>query len=95
MGKSHERAHDAAAALTPNLLYANHLGINFVLSEIELCFGQRFGAGDMVSPQAWLVTSPVHLVSFGALIQSAIARYEKRFGHIPDAGLGIARQSEA
>ena len=42
-----------------------------------------------------LVTSPVNLVSFGALIQSAIARYERRFGPIPDAGPYVASRSEA
>ena len=76
-----------AAALSPVRLYTNHIGIEFVLSEMELRFGQRFGAGDLVSAQSWLVTSPVHLVGFSALIQNAIARYESRFGPIPDGGL--------
>ena len=89
---SDELARDAGAAV-PVRLYANHLGIEFVLSEMELRFGQRFGAGDLVAPQSWLVTSPVHIVGFAATIQAAVARYESRFGAIPDGGLRAPQRS--
>jgi hypothetical protein len=69
--------------LPPVRRYANHLAIKFSLSEVEL----HFGAG---SPQ-WseprihtlLVSSPVHLRTFGQAIQETIAQYESQFGLIP------------
>jgi hypothetical protein len=71
-------------ASTAERLYANSLTVRFSLSEVELVFGQRFGAGEALC-RSWLVTSPVHLVTFGRLIDAAIARYQSRFGPIPDA----------
>lgn len=66
-------------------LYTNHVSIAFSLSEVELQFGQVFGPGDLLVPHSWLVTSPIHLVSFGRAIALTILRYERRFGPIPVA----------
>lgn len=74
--------------------YANHLEINIDMSEIELCFAQDFGPGAEVVPYCWILTSPVHLVSFGQAISRTIARYESLFGRIPgqtDPDLPIVR----
>lgn len=62
--------------------YANDLALGVRLSEVELRFGQRFGEG--VTVHSWIVTSPVHLLTFRRLIVAAIADYEARYGAIPD-----------
>jgi hypothetical protein len=64
--------------------YTNHLVIDFVLSEVELSFGQRSDSGSAPDIHTRLVTTPVHLLIFGRTIQAMIARYQDRFGRIPD-----------
>lgn len=68
--------------------YANDLAAEFSLSEVELRFGQRFGPGEAVTVHTWIVTSPVHLVTFGRVIAATIAAYESRYGTIPDLPAG-------
>lgn len=63
--------------------YANDLALGFSLSEIELRFGQRFGPGEAMTVHTLIVTSPVHLVTFGRLIAATIDAYERRYGAIP------------
>jgi hypothetical protein len=63
--------------------YVNHLTIATSISEIELGFGQYFGPGTGPRIHKWLVTTPVHLVSFRRIIDDAIARYEIAYGRIP------------
>lgn len=75
----------ATAAGTATRVYANDLAVAFSLSEVELRFGQRFGAELPPSVLCWIVTSPVHLAAFGRLIEAALARYEAQFGAIPGA----------
>lgn len=67
-------------------VYANDLAVAFSLSEIELRFGQHFGAEMPPAVLCWIVTSPVHLAAFCRVIEAALARYEAQFGAIPDAG---------
>lgn len=76
-----------AAGEAPGLCYANELAVEFSLSRCELRFAQR-GDDGAVAQQGGIVTSPVHLVTFGRVIQATIARYEARFGAIPDGGGG-------
>jgi len=76
------RGRTGADEPAPERLYTNSLSVSFTLSEVELVFGQQFG-GDSPACRSWLVTSPVHLVTFGRLIEQAIARYQVRFGQIP------------
>ncbi|GEM_PF-6334839 len=64
--------------------YANHLAIELSLSEVEFQFGQRSGPYAAPLIHTLVVSSPVHLVTFGRAIQATIARYETRFGRIPD-----------
>lgn len=64
--------------------YANDVAAEFSLSEIELRFGQRFGPGEALTVHTWIVTSPVHLVTFGRVIAATIAAYESRYGAIPE-----------
>ncbi len=80
-GHSEEPAPDE-----PVRRYANHLSVHFSLSEVELRFGQRSGADMGPLVHNLVVTSPVHLVTFGRAIQASIARYETRFGRLPDEG---------
>jgi hypothetical protein len=68
--------------------YANDLSIEFSLSACELRFGQLAATGAAPAVHSRIVTSPVHLVTFGRVIQATIARYEARFGAIPDGGGG-------
>jgi hypothetical protein len=65
--------------------YANDFSADFTLSEVELRFGQRFGPGEALAVHTWIVTSPVHLVTFGRVIAATIEAYEGRYGAIPDA----------
>ena len=69
----------------PPRRYTNHLAIDFMLTEVELNFGQRAGSASGPVVHSRLVTTPVHLVIFERIIQGVIARYEGRFGRIPDA----------
>ena len=69
----------------PASLYANHLEISFGLSEVELCFAQGFDAHGRTQPTCRVRTTPVHLIGFGQAITRTIARYQDRFGCIPDA----------
>jgi Protein of unknown function (DUF3467) len=84
---SGSRDDDGAANETaggaPQRRYANHVALEFSLSEVQLRFGQVFGPGGF-AVHSWLVTSPVHLVSFSRAIALTIADYESRFGRIPD-----------
>lgn len=66
--------------------YANNLSVHVSLSEVELRFGQRVGAEMGPRVHSLVVTSPVHLVTFGRAIQASIAHYETRFGRLPDEG---------
>lgn len=66
--------------------YANDLAVEVSLSTCELRFGQRPGDAQGPFVHSCIVTSPVHLVTFGRVIQASIARYEARFGAIPDGG---------
>jgi len=78
----------------PQRRYANHLAIDFTLSSVELRFGQRTPTGE-ADVHSLLVLSPIDLATFGHLIQESIARYERRFGPIPDGsqpGAGMTRQ---
>lgn len=68
--------------------YANDLAVEVSLSTCELRFGQRPGSGAEPVVQCRIVASPVHLATFGRVIQASIARYEARFGTIPDGGGG-------
>ncbi len=63
--------------------YANDLAIGFNLSEVELCFGQAFAADGTTKSHSWILTTPVHLVSFGRAISRTLASYEDRYGRIP------------
>lgn len=63
--------------------YANHLEINFSLSDVVLCFAQNFGPDAPIVPHCWVRTSPVHLASFGQAISRAVAGYEGQYGRIP------------
>ena len=62
--------------------YANDLAVEFSLSEIELRFGQRFALSEALTVHTWIVTSPVHLVTFSRAIAAAISAYESRYGVI-------------
>ena len=64
--------------------YANHLAIEFSLSEVELRFGQHAADRPEPSIHSVVVSSPVHIVAFCQAIQATIDRYESRFGRIPD-----------
>ncbi len=68
--------------------YANHFDVQFSISEVDLRFGQSFGSegGGTPAVHSWLVTTPVHLVALGRVVNAAIASYRDRFGPIPDAG---------
>jgi hypothetical protein len=68
--------------------YANDLSVEVSLSTCELHFGQQAGSGAEPVIGCRIVTSPVHLATFGRVIQAGIARYEARFGAIPDGGDG-------
>jgi hypothetical protein len=68
--------------------YANDLAIEVSLSTCELRFGQRAECGVEPVVGCRIVASPVHLATFGRVIQASIARYEARFGAIPDSGAG-------
>ena len=70
----------------PARRYANDLAVEVTLSTCELRFGQRQGDGAPPQVHSRIVASPVHLVTFGRVIQASIARYEARFGSIPDGG---------
>ncbi len=72
------------AAGPPARRYANHLAVECSLSEVEFQFGQRSGPYAAPLIHSVVVSSPVHLVTFGRAIQATIARYETRFGRIPD-----------
>jgi len=63
--------------------YANHIEINFSLSDVEFCFAQNRGRDMPIVSHSWIRTSPVHLASFGHAISQAIAGYESRYGRIP------------
>jgi hypothetical protein len=79
-------AHADAGRSTGRLrCYANDVAVEFSLSEVELRFGQRFGAGEALTVHTWIVTSPVHLVTFGRVIAATIAAYESRYGAIPES----------
>jgi hypothetical protein len=93
-GERSDRAH-APAQGSPERLrcYANDVAIEFSLSEIELRFGQRFALAETPTVHTWIVTSPVHLVTFGRVIATTIAAYESRYGVIP-TGAGAAREAE-
>ena len=75
---------DGAADQVPRR-YTNYLAIDFVLSEVELNFGQSADSGSAPVIHTRLVTMPDHLVIFERAIQTMIARYQDRFGRIPDA----------
>ena len=79
---------DDAGEAAPVRRYANDLAVEFSLSTCELRFGQCSPGGAGAAVHSWIVTSPVHLVTFGRVIQASIARYEARFGAIPDGGGG-------
>jgi hypothetical protein len=66
--------------------YANDLAVEFTLSTCELRFGQLSASGGAPVVHSRITTSPVHLATFGRVIQASIARYEARFGQIPDGG---------
>jgi hypothetical protein len=68
--------------------YANDLAVEVSLSTCELRFAQRAGSGAEPVVGCRIITSPVHLATFGRVIQASIARYEARFGTIPDGGGG-------
>jgi hypothetical protein len=68
--------------------YANDLTVEVSLSTCELRFGQRAGSGVEPVVGCRIVASPVHLATFGRVIQASVARYEARFGAIPDSGGG-------
>jgi len=75
--------------------YANHLTIEFSLSEVALRFGQRSDAAAAPVIHTRIVSSPVDLVTFGHEIQDTILRYERLYGRIPDGagpGPGATRQ---
>lgn len=77
-----------AEETVPPRRYANDLAVEFSLSSCELRFGQLSAGGTEAAVHSWIVTSPVHLVTFGRVIQASIARYEARFGAITDGGGG-------
>jgi hypothetical protein len=84
-GERNGGAHGEPERSTARLrAYANDLAIQFSLSEVELRFGQRFGPGEAVGVHSWIVTSPVHLVTFHRIITATIAAYEGRYGAIPE-----------
>lgn len=95
VGPTSDDSAQAAAGLAAGRLrcYANDLAAEFSLSEVELRFGQRFGPGDALTVHTWIVTSPVHLVTFGRVIAATIAAYERRYGVIPE-GTGAAPARE-
>jgi hypothetical protein len=75
--------------------YANHLSIDFSLSEVALSFGQRSNASSVPVIHSRIVSNPVDLVTFGHEIQATILRYERLYGRIPDAtgpGPGATRK---
>jgi hypothetical protein len=82
-GAGGDRDADDAAGLSRH--YANHLGVEFSLSEVSLRFGQQHGPDAEPAIHTLIVSSPVHLAAFGRVIQASIARYETRFGRIPDS----------
>ncbi len=69
----------------PAARYANHVSVEFALSEVALRFGQSADPSSAPVVQSHIVCSPVDLVTFGHEIQAAISRYERLYGHIPDA----------
>ena len=94
MGLWH-RADNGNDADDPPPHFANHLAIDFSLSEVELRFGQHAGLKQPIAVQSLIVSSPADLVLFGHAIRTTIALYESRFGRIPDAsepGPGDTRQ---
>jgi len=75
--------------------YANHLSIEFSLSEVALSFGQRSNAFSAPVIHTRIVSNPVDLVTIGHEIQATILRYERRYGRLPDPsgpGPGATRQ---
>jgi hypothetical protein len=93
-GERNDQAHAPASGSTERLrCYANDLAVEFSLSEIELRFGQRFALTEAQTVHTWIVTSPVHLVTFGRVIAATIAAYESRYGVIPKSA-GAARDTE-
>lgn len=72
--------------------YANHLTIAFDLSSIELCFAQSPDAEGRTIPHSWIVTTPVHLLTFADAIARAVAAYGEQYGRIPDAHADLQRE---
>ncbi len=68
----------------PRAQYANHLSIEFSMSEVALRFGQRADPSSPPVINSNIVSSPVDLISFGHEIQATILRYERLYGRIPD-----------
>jgi len=64
--------------------YANHLSVHVSLSEVELRFGEDAGSDGRPMIHSLVVSSPLHLVTFGRAIQAGIDGYETRFGRLPD-----------
>ena len=78
----HARAGNGAL---PPALYVNFLRVEPQRSEVFLAFGQlaRTDAGQ-AHLVASLVTSPAHAKSMLRVLAEAVARYEERFGEVPD-----------
>ena len=94
-GERYERTEVPAEELAERLrYYANDVAIEFSLSEIELRFGQRFAVAEAQTVHTWIVTTPVHLVTFGRVIAATIAAYEGRYGVIPKGAVGARATGE-
>ena len=89
MGAGSHRTGEDEAGAAPLRRYANFFDIDFTISEIELRFGQNFGAVDAPVVHSWLVTTPVHLVALARAVNTTLVRYHERFGEIPGS-TGIA-----
>lgn len=75
---------DQAEPDPPVRRYANHLSVHVSLSEVELRFGDHASSGDTPQIHSLVVSSPLHLVTFGRAIQAGIDGYETQFGRLPD-----------
>jgi hypothetical protein len=83
MGTSRGRVSDANGGGSPPRRYANHLAVDFSLSEFALSFGQQ--VADQAEPviHSVVISSPVHMAVFCQEIRASLLRYESRFGPIP------------
>ena len=83
VGTSRSGDNGANWAGPPPRRYANHLAVEFSLSEFALQFGQHDPGQAEPVIHSIVVSSPVHVAMFCQEIRESILRYESRFGPIP------------